>query len=96
MKIVVVATRSEKFSAEEFAPLLPAEAKKALSLFAEDVVREIYSRKDGKGAILVLEADDEDAARARLAELPLAEAGMLEFEVYPVGPYRGIAAAAEA
>ena len=95
MKIVVVATRSDKFSAEEFAPLLPAEAKKALQLFASDVVREIYSRKDGKGAILVIEAADEDEARAHLAELPLAAAGMLEFDVYPVGPYRGIAAIAE-
>ena len=95
MKVVVVATRSEKFTAEDFAPLLPGEAKKALSLLAEDFVREIYSRKDGKGAVLVLEAADEDAARERLAELPLAEAGMLEFEVYPVGPYRGIVAAAE-
>ena len=95
MKVVVVATRSEKFTAEDFAPLLPAEAKKALQLFAADVVREIYSRKDGKGAVLVLEAADEAEARARLAELPLAEAGMLEFDVYPVGPYRGIAAIAE-
>ena len=95
MKIVVVATRSDKFSADEFAPLLPAEAKKALQLFASDVVREIYSRKDGKGAILVMEAGDEDEARAHLAELPLAAAGMLEFDVYPVGPYRGIAAIAE-
>lgn len=95
MKIVVVATRSDKFAPEDFAPLLPAESKKALQLFSEDVVREIYSRQDGKGAILVLEADSEDAARARLAELPLAEAGMLEFDLYPVSPYRGIVAIAE-
>ena len=93
MKIIVVATRSEKFAAEDFAPLLPAESKKALSLLAEDFVREIYSRADGKGAILVLEAAGEDEARARLAELPLAEAGMLDFELYPVAPYRGIVAA---
>lgn len=96
MKIIAVATRSEKFAPEDFAPLLPAEAKKALSLFAEDVVREIYSREDGKGAVLVLEAASAEEAQARLAELPLAEAGMLDFELYPVVPYRGIAAAAEA
>ena len=96
MKIVVVATRSDKFTDEEFAPLLPAEAKAALQLVADDVVREIYSRHDGRGAILVLEADSEDAANAILAELPLAKAGMLDFDVYPVKAYRAIAAAAQA
>ena len=96
MKIIVVATRSNKFSDKDFAALLPAEAKKALQLVAEDVVREIDSRQDKKGAILVLEADSEEAARARLAELPLAEAGMLDFDVYPVTAYRAIVAAAEA
>lgn len=96
MKIVVVATRSENHSTEDFAPLLPGEAKKALQLVAADVFREIYSREDGKGAIIVMEADSEDAARARLDELPLVQAGMLELDVYPVGPYRGIIAASQA
>ncbi len=96
MKIVVVATRSENHTAEEFAPHLPAESKKALQLVAADVVREIYSRADAKGAILVLEAESEEAARAQLNELPLVQAGMLELELYPVGPYRGIVAASEA
>ena len=96
MKVVVVATRSDKFTDEEFAPLLPAEAKTALQLVADDIVREIYSRQDGRGAILVLEADSEDAANAILAELPLAKAGMLDFDVYPVKAYRAIAAAAQA
>ena len=59
-------------------------------------MREIYSRQDGRGAILVLEADSEEAANAILAELPLAKAGMLDFDVYPVKAYRAIAAAAQA
>ena len=96
MKVIVVATRSEDFASDDFAPLLPAEAKKALQLVAEDVVREIYSRKDGKGAILVLEASSELEAMEYLADLPLAKAGMLKFDIYPVGPYRGIVLAADA
>jgi len=96
MKIVVVATRSESHTAEEFSPHLPAESKKALQLFAADIVREIYSRADGKGAILVLEVENEETALARLGELPLVAAGMLDLEIYPVGPYRGIIAASEA
>ena len=96
MKIFIVATRSEDHSAEDFAPHLAAEAKKALQLVAADVFREIYSRADGKGAILVVEAESADAALETMGELPLVQKGLLNLEVYPVGPYRGIVAAAEA
>ena len=66
----------------------------AMKMLVEEFIREIYSRRDGQGAVLVLEAEDEDAAMARLAELPLAKAGLLNFEVYGLAPYRAIAALA--
>ena len=81
---------------EEIAEHLPAEAKRALQFVAEDFVREIYSRKDGKGAVLIVEAESEAAARAKLADLPLVRLGMLDLDFYPVGPYRAIVAAASA
>ena len=96
MKIVVIAHRSENHPPEDFAPHLAAEAKKALQLVAEDFIREIYGRADGKGAVLVVEAADEAEVRRRLAELPLAQRGLLNFDIYPVVPYRGIVQAAEA
>jgi len=95
MKIFCIATRADK-PAEEFAPHLEAESKKAFTFMKDDFCREIYGRRDGKGAVLVLEADSEDSARARLAELPLAEAGLLNFDLYPVGAYRAIVAMADA
>ena len=95
MKIIVVAHRNEDRPPEDFAPHLEAEVKAALSMLAEDFIREIYSRADGKGAVLVLEAADEDEVRRRLAELPLAQNDLLTFDIYPVGPDRGIVAAAK-
>lgn len=89
MKIIVIAHRSEDHAPEDFAPHLDAEANRALELFAGESIREIYSRADGKGAILVLEAKDEAAAEQLLATLPLAKLGMLRFEVYGTRPYRG-------
>ena len=92
MKIVVIAHRSEQHTAEQFAPLLQKEADRALQLFADEVFRELYSRRDGKGAVIVMEAENEEAARAVLDTLPLVEAGMLHYETYPLTPYRGIVA----
>lgn len=93
MKIVVVLHRNEKATPEAVAPLLESEAKKALSLMAEDFVREIYSLANGKGALMVIEAKDESEVRRRLGELPFVQKGFLDFEIHPVVPYRGIVAA---
>lgn len=94
MKIIAIAHRNQEKPPEAFAPHMEREAKKVLSLMAEDVVREVYSRHDGKGAIFVLEAASVEAVEARFSELPFVQNGLLTFEIYAVGPYRGIVAAA--
>jgi len=95
MKILVIATRNPDRPPEDFAPLLGPEAKLAMTMVAENFIREIYSRGDGKGAVIVCEAEDEASVLARLGDLPLAKAGLLSFDVYPLVPYRAIALAAE-
>jgi hypothetical protein len=90
MKIFVVATRNEDRPAEDFAPLMDPEADYALKLYKEGFVREIYSRTDGKGALVVVEAINEEKALEILSNLPLAKAGLLSFEVYGTTAYRGI------
>ena len=90
MKIFVVATRNEDRPAEDFAPLMDPEADYALKLYKEGFVREIYSRTDGKGALVVVEATNEETALETLSKLPLAKAGLLSFEIYGTTAYRGI------
>ena len=90
MKIFVVATRNKDRPAEDFAPLMDSEADYALKLYKEGFVREIYSRTDGKGALVVVEDSDEGAALETLSNLPLAKAGLLSFEAYGTTAYRGI------
>lgn len=90
MKVIVIATRKADAAPEDFAPHLDAEANHALGLYRDEVVREIYSRTDGKGAIVVLECDDEAHAARIMNELPLAKVGLLSFEIFGTAPYRGI------
>ncbi|MGD2141608.1 MAG: hypothetical protein PVH25_14515 [Burkholderiales bacterium] len=92
MKVVVIATRKQDAKPEEFDPYLSDEVNHALCMIRDEVVREIYSRTDGKGAILVLECDGEAHAKRLVGELPLAKAGLLTFEIYGTKPYRGIVA----
>ena len=90
MKVFVVATRNPDRPAEDFAPLMDPEADYALKLYKEGFVREIYSRTDGKGALCVVEAANEEAALEILSNLPLAKAGLLSFEAYGTSAYRGM------
>lgn len=92
MRIIAVAHRSEKHKPEDFAPHLEAESAHAMKLFADETVREIYSRNDGKGAILVLEAENEEEAKKIVDELPMAKLGLLSFDIYGIKPYRGFVA----
>ena len=89
MKVVAITHRSETHAPEDFAPHLDVEVDHALGLLSEEKIREIYSRTDGKGAIIVLEAENEAQAQSYLDSLPLAQKGMLTFEVYGTKPYRG-------
>jgi len=90
MKIFVVATRNQDKPAEDFTPLMDPEADYALKLYKEGFIREIYSRTDGKGALVVVEAKNEDEAANKLSNLPLAKAGLLSFDIYGTTAYRGI------
>ena len=92
MKIVAIAHRSDKHQPEDFAPHLDAESAYAMKLFADEKVRELYSRSDGNGAVLVLEADSVEDAEEMLSGLPLVKLGLLTIEVYGVQPYRGFVA----
>ncbi|MBL27311.1 MAG: superoxide dismutase [Rhodospirillaceae bacterium] len=95
MKVIAIATRSPDHTAEQFAPHLQEESQRAMNLFAKEIFREIYSRRDGKGAVIVLEAESEEQAREAVDSLPLVKLGMLSVEIYPVQPYRAFAALAQ-
>jgi hypothetical protein len=88
LEVFAIAHHTVGAAPEEFAPPLADEANHALGLYRDDIVHEIYSRSDGNGAVVVLECDDVTQAEGIRADLPLARAGLLSFDVYGVGPYR--------
>ena len=90
MKIVAIATRKQDAKPEAFAPYLEAESNAVMALYRDEIVREIYSRTDGKGAVVVFECNDVAHAERLVAQLPLVKAGLLSVEIYGVKPYRGI------
>lgn len=70
--------------------LLLAEEMRALwQLYSDGVVREMYMPGQS-GAVLVLETAAREDAEAALASLPLAAAGVVEFELIECHPFAAV------
>jgi len=91
--IAIVHRDHDGHAPDDFTPeLLELEAEGARTLYTADVVRSYWSRKDVPGAVLLIEAADEAAARAAVDTLPLRKRGMLALDMLvPLMPYRGFA-----
>ena len=86
MKFFVIGKRKSDISNEKFAEHLDEEAYKAMILFKEEFIRELYSIKGGKGACMIVEADSEKQILDKLSHLPFVRKGYLNLEILEVKP----------
>ena len=69
--------------------LLKLEATRAWELQQSGIIRELYFRSDRPAAVLVLECAQTEEAREVLNTLPLAQQGLIDFDIVPLMPYPG-------
>jgi hypothetical protein len=72
---------------EKYQPHLQAEVRHTWDSYESGVVRDIYLRQDRPGVAVFLECSSVDEAKAVLAELPLVKAGLIDFELIPLGAF---------
>ena len=89
MKVLALEKDRAGTSSADNAALLAAEAKAVWDLCQSGTIREIYFREVESQAVLVLEVPSTREAERLLAGLPLARAGLIEFEVIGLRPYPG-------
>ena len=89
MKFFVIGKRKENIEQEKFAEFADEEARKAITLFKEEFIRELYSIKGGKGACMIVEAENEEEILEKLGELPFVKNNFLNIDIMEVKPYRG-------
>lgn len=87
--LVLSRRRTQQFSDADFDLLVPSEGAQARRLYGIGFTRQIWHRGDMPGACQIVEAKDESEVHEKLATLPLARAGMLDFEIVPLKPYAG-------
>jgi len=92
MRILAIERPVQGVTGDRFTPELSvAEARRAWDLHQAGMVRELFFRADEPAAVLMLECADASEARGILATLPLVAAGLIDFELIPLGAYPGFA-----
>lgn len=92
MQFLVIAKVAENTPPEKVLPYVKPEAEKVWKYYASDVVRGVYYIADMSGAVLIVEAENLENAQAIVAELPMAQQNVLNFEIIPLKPYKGLEA----
>ncbi|NVM76352.1 hypothetical protein FHW83_002147 [Duganella sp. SG902] len=87
MKLLCLDIPAPGATMEQYQPHLIAEARHGWQLYKNGLVRDIYFRQDRPGVAIIAEAESVDAAKQALAEFPLAKAGLIGWEVIPLGPF---------
>ncbi len=91
MKLLAIEIETPGSEDEDFRPYMKAEARRVWELHQSGMIRELYFRQDCRTAVLVLETAGPEEARQALETLPLVQAGLIEFEIWPLIPYDGFA-----
>ncbi len=90
MKVLAIGHPRSGVRWEDIAPYVGEQSRSVWERYEVDQVREFYLRADHQpGAVLVLECDDVREAERLVATLPLAEAGLIDFELIPLRPFMG-------
>ena len=91
MKILALERELPGATAKKFQPLLKDEARRVWELQQSGVLREVHFDARQHTAVLTLECGTLGEAQRLLSGLPLAAAGLIEFEIIPLAPYDGYA-----
>jgi hypothetical protein len=90
-KILAIGQWTAKGAPDARASILPTEMRETARLYLAGKVDQWYFKTDESGIVLVMNVTDPEEARALLEQLPLGQAGMMEFQFVPLGPIKPLA-----
>jgi hypothetical protein len=84
--VLVLLTAKIGVTREQIMKIMPAEIRATVRLYLEGVVRQWYSRGDGKGVVFILDCKDTGEAHAVMDGLPLSRENLMDHQFIPIGP----------
>jgi hypothetical protein len=90
--MVLFSLNPDKAQTPPAGELLEAEFDAVRGLYMDGLIRQVWLRSDGSGAVAIVEDASTDAAAAKLGALPMVRAGVLQAPaIMPLSPYWGFA-----
>lgn len=87
MRILCLDVPQPGATMEKYAPHMLDEVRHGWALLKGGFVRDIYFRQDRPGVAIFAEAESVEAAREVLKTFPLAQAGLIDWDVIPLGAF---------
>lgn len=84
--VMVILTVKAGVTRDQVMAVMPDEIRQTVQLYLNGQVREWYSRSDGRGVVLLLNAKDTSEAHAILEGLPLSKLDIMDHDYIAVGP----------
>ena len=85
-KVMAIGSWTAKATPETRPAIMPFEARDTLRLQLAGKIDQWFAKSDGSGAVFLMNVTDPAEAHKLLEDLPLGRAGMMTFELIPVGP----------
>jgi hypothetical protein len=85
-KVLAIGSFTAQAPASKWKPIVPAEMRQTALLYLNGKIDQWYVRPDQSGVVFVMNVTDPAEAKALLDPLPLGRAGLMTFELIPLGP----------
>ena len=91
-EVMVILTAKEGVTRQQIMNIMPAEVRATVKLYLDGKIRQWYSRGDGRGVILLIDAKTVEEAHIAIEAMPLSKENLVDHEYVAVGPLIPLAA----
>src|SRR6267378_7533074 len=85
-KLLAIGSFTAKGTPERWKPLLPSEVRDTVRLYLTGKIDQWYLKQDQSGVVFVMNVTDPKEALELLGKFPFGQAGLMEFQIIPLGP----------
>jgi hypothetical protein len=85
-KLLAIGTFTAKATPSLSKPVLPFEVRETVRLYLNGKIDQWFVKQDQSGVVFIMNLTDPKEAHELLEKLPLGQAGLMEFQIIPLGP----------
>src|SRR5271165_4347198 len=90
-RMLAIGRLTEAGKSEARFPIMRSEVRETIRLYLKGKIDQWFFQTEGDGVVFVMNVTERAEAHALLEALPLGQAGMMAFELIPLGPLKFLA-----